>query len=235
MKKFEFNKSLLIIAIILLIVTTILTFINKGISKNYQDLKIKKNKNYVYTRYKNTKNVAYVPMINVKINNIDSLNAEIEDLTKSYLVGNNDIKTVTYRYNLWQDYLSVVLMFRDETSSNELTYNFKTYVISLKEERVLNDSEVMEVFNISSEVVGKKIASIMYKKYLDEIERGYFTKNECDFKCYIKTREITSYLEGNNYYIENGNLVVYKSFNAYGKYHEESYFTRDDFKFYINQ
>ena len=233
-KRFEFNKPLLIIAIILLIVSIILLFLNNGISKDYQDLKINKSKNYVYTKYKNTSNEAYVPKINVKINNIDSINAEIEQLTKSYLTSTNSLKTVTYRYNLWQDYLSVVLMFRDENSSNELTYSFKTYVISLKEERVLSDSEAMEVFNISSDTVGKKLASLMYGKYLDEIDKGYFTKSECDFKCYITNREITSYLDGNNYYIENAKLVVYKSFNAYGKFHEENYFTRDDFKFYIN-
>ena len=49
----------------------------------------------------------------------------------------------------------------------------------------------------------------------------------------MSLRKIDDYLDDVNYYIENGSLVVYKTFEVYSKYNEEDYFTRDDFKFYI--
>ena len=89
------------------------------------------------------------------------------------------------------------------------------------------------MYDITTIGVDNIIKKKMVELYNDEITKGYFKKSECDFNCYLKLRETNDFSKNANYYIENGHLVVYRTFNVYTKYKEEEYFTRDNFKFVI--
>ncbi len=233
-KKFDFDKRLLIVLIVVIVLFVVLQTVNTKSQNKYVSMKQDETKKYVYTKYQSTVNNAYVPFINIVGTDVNNVNNEIVNDATNYLASTDKNKTVTYYYNQSNNIVSVVLIYREMIDS-KLTYKYKTYVFDLSNNaKKLSDSEILKIFNFDTDYVNKKMASIMKNKYADEVNNGIIDKNECDYSCYLKLRGISNYTDNANYYIEDSKLVVYKAFDVYSKYEEEKYFTRDDFKFYIN-
>lgn len=233
-KKNKISRILIVLLVITIILFIILKIIDSTNHSKYDKYKMDKSKEYVYTKYTSTKNNAKVPFINIKGENINQINNEIEEMTTSYRNSDNTNKTVTYRYNQNKNILSVVLTFRDIDEEDRLIYSYKTYVFDLGNNcKQLTDEEIIKKFNTTYAHVNNTIGKSMQEKYKDEVKKGYLDKNECDYKCFLEMRNITNYLDNVNYYIEEGSLVVYKAYDVYSIYGEEEYYTRNDFKFII--
>lgn len=232
-RKIEYNKKLLVLLIIVIGLFVILQIVKNQKESTYTNYKIDNTKEYVYTKYSSVNN-AKVPYINIKGEQAKKVNEEIITLTKDYLNSKNKNKTVTYRYNQNKNILSIVLTFRDVDQLEQLSYNYKTYVFDLKENcKLLTNEEIIRIFNITYAEINEIMAKTMQEKYLDEVEKGYIDKNECNYSCYLEHRNITNYIDHANYYIENSHLIVYRAFEVYSVFGEEEYFTRNDFKFLI--
>lgn len=232
-EKGKISKVLIILLCIVVVLFIILKIIDLRNSSKYDDYKLDKSKDYVYTKNKYSNNVE-IPYINIKGNRIEKINAEIIESTREYTTSKDSNKTVTYKYNQSKNILSVVLTFRDIDDKDSLVYSFKTYVFDLKDSRkLLSDEEIIKKFNTTYAFVNNKIGKAMQDKYKDEVKKGFLDSNDCNYKCFLEMRRITNYLDNVNYYIEEGNLVVYKPYYVYSIYGEEEYFTRNDFKFII--
>lgn len=233
-KKLEINKKLLFSLIVLFVVVTILLIIKYVNTNKYNNYKIDESKNYVYTKYSSSKNKSHVPYVNLMGDYAKTVNEEIENIAKEYLMSNNTNKTVTYRYNQNRNIVSVVLMFRDIDDKKRLIYSFKTYVFDLANNcRLLTNDDIINKFNITYQEINNIMDKAMKEKYNDEIKKGFLVREECDYKCFLDMREINNYIDNANYYIEEGNLIVYRAFSVFSIYEEEEYYTRNDFKFII--
>ena len=233
-KNIEVNKKLLIVLVMLVILFAILKIINYNSNTKYVSYKLDSDQKYVYTKYSSSTNSAKVPYINIVGADASEANDEIVSNVESYLSSKDVNKTVTYRYNQYKNILSVVLTYRDIDSEKRLQYRFKTYVFDLKNDcKLLSDEEILNRFNVTYANVDNEMAKSMKDKYNDELDQGILTKDKCDYNCFLRLRGITHYIDNANYYIEEGHLVVYRSYNVFSVYNEEDYYTRNDFKFII--
>ena len=238
MKKYEweFNKKLIIVLGVLVLLALILFIVLNNIRTDYNTYKIDSDKGFVYTKYSSNKSESKVPFINLVGNDAKKVNNQIVNLSQEYLTNKNNSKTVTYRYNRSKNLLSVVLIFRDY-SDGKLDYNFKTFVLDLKDNvKLLTDEEIKSLFNYTDTDIKVSMTNDLKRMYDQEVNKGYFNPSQCGFSsCYLGMRGMYSLLDNANYYVENSNLVVYRSFIVYTMYHEERYFTRNDFKFVIKK
>lgn len=233
--KFEINKKLFI-ALIVVIVLSIISLIVKNMSSDrYNKYKIDKDKEFIYTYISYGSSKTYVPYVNLDTEFADNLNKQIQKVALNYKDSNTSNNSMSYRFNNYQNILSLVLIFKSIDSNNQLQFDFKTYVFDLGDKaRVLSDQEMLNLFDVTTTDVNNALNKEMKKKYNDEVKKQIISGSICPYEsCYLKLREITNFADKVNYYIENGQLIVYRSFQTYSIYQEEEYFTRDDFKFVI--
>ena len=194
-----------------------------------------KNEDYIYDYVTYSASETSIPYINLNTDFAKVLNGQLEKLSSSYKNSNSSTNSLSYRFNVSGNYLSLVLIFKKMDSSNRLQFDFKSYVFDLSDgARALSDTEILNLFNIDNNYVEKQINNKFKNKYLDEVKKDIISSSKCDYNnCYLKLREVSDLLSGVNYYIENDSLVVYKSFQTYSIYDEQDYFTRADFRFLI--
>ena len=196
---------------------------------------IDKNEDYIYDYVTYSASETSIPYINLNTEFAKVLNGQLEKLSSSYKSSNSSTNSLSYRFNVSGNYLSLVLIFKKMDSNNRLQFDFKSYVFDLSDgARALSDTEILNLFNIDNNYVEKQIDNKLKNKYLDEVKKDIISSSKCDYNnCYLKLREVSDLLSGVNYYIENDSLVVYRSFQTYSIYDEQDYFTRADFRFLI--
>lgn len=230
-KKVPIFISIAVILIILVIVFS--QFFNN--TSSYSDLKEDKNKGFVYT-LKSEKNSIYfknIPYLNINNSFGKEINNDINSFVSDFI--DNDKVMLSYEYDINGKVLSIVLKCVDYDVKNVPKVYFKTYNINLETSKLLSDEELLSVYNITS----LDVESIIEKKfeywYKDLLKEGYIDEEECDYDCFLNYREVDDYLDDVVYYIEKGNLVLYKPFVFYSIFGEENYFKEEDFKFIISE
>ncbi len=199
----------------------------------YNNIKEDTSKLIVYTRYTRDVSdiVTMVPYINLKTDIIGDLNNQIAEVANSYLV--NEDNVLTYEYQISGDILSVVMQINCYDQPLPVVY-FKTYNINLKEKRILEDADILSLFNITEADVSQKIEEKFKTFFREEREKNIFDE-ECDYTCFLGYRNISNYLDNIHYYVDNAQLYVYKEFNIYSIYDEEDYFKNTDYKMAITE
>ncbi len=237
MKKIFKNKNLtvplIVIITFLLVVFNVYFYINRStINTDYYSIK-ETNNLIVYTRYTKTYKeiTTTVPYINLKKDIIGNLNEDIREMANNYLKNNENV--ITYDYKISGDILSVVMQINcyDEALPQVI---FRTYNINLKEERMLSDSDILDLYGIEESFVSDKIKERFEDFFKDERDKKIFDE-ECDYKCFLYMRGIDNYTDNIYYYIEDAKLYVYKEFNIYSIYNEEKYYQNTDFKIKITE
>lgn len=233
--KFEVNKKLFITFVVVVGLTIILLLVRHFVNNRYEKYKLDKNEDYIYDYVTYSASETSIPYINLNTDFAKVLNGQLEKLYSSYKNSNSSTNSLSYRFNVSGNYLSLVLIFKKMDSSNRLQFDFKSYVFDLSDgARALSDTEILNLFNIDNNYVEKQINNKFKNKYLDEVKKDIISSSKCDYNnCYLKLREVSDLLSGVNYYIENDSLVVYRSFQTYSIYDEQDYFTRADFRFLI--
>lgn len=222
------------IAMILLIILSIALVIGERIyTNNYVSIKENKTKYLVYTSFESSDGdySISVPYLNIKGETGTLINDNIDEYVKLFGTGENC--NITYEYDISGVFLSLVLKVCDYNSSNVPKVYFRSYVINLNSLDILSDEALYELYGIDKNNVKSRMKSHFYNFYQDIVNEEYFHEEECDFKCFMKYRDVNDYLEDICYYIDKGNLVAYKSFVFTSIYGEEDYFRDDDFKFLI--
>ncbi len=235
MKKYIKNKNFIIGCIVIstfLLVVFNVYFYYYNSSSNTSYRNIKENNNLiVYTRYSKTYKdiLTEVPYINLKTSIIGDLNNEIATFSNYYL--NNDENVINYDYGISGDILSIVIQVNCYDNHLPVVL-FKTYNINLKEKKLLNDADILDLYKINIDFVSEKIQKKFEYFFKDEREKKIFDE-ECDYSCYLNMRDIDNYTDKIHYYIDNAKLYVFKEFNIYSIYNEEKYFKNKDFKIEI--
>ena len=226
------NKPIILLAVsILLIIFIIFYVIVKSYYSNYNYLKEDKKEYLVYTRY-NQNNIE-VPYINVKSNNIQTINNEIVNYCNKYSHIENI--QISYEYDISGKYLSLIINILNEDAEYGPVVKFKAFNIDLKNKRIIQDEELLDMFKTSEEKVSEKIKEQFEYYYNDEVKEGYIEKEECNYECFLKYRDISNYLEDIEYAIKGGKLVAFKPFKFKSIYGEEEYFNDSHFEFVITE
>lgn len=219
-------KKVLIAILVLLALILGKNILNSRNNFNY--LKDNKKEKLVYTVYSEYSNK--LPHINIKSEDVEVANKEIENFFKDNVDENDDVK---YNFQINGKYLSVVITTISQTGTNGPEIKFKSFIIDLKTRKTLDQDEIYKLFKLMDMDVENKIKEQLEKYYNDEIKEGYIVDSECDFDCFLNHRGINNYLDDISYGIENGKLVVYKPFNYVSIFDDEDYYKEESFKFVI--
>lgn len=228
------TKKKLIIGVALLLIVLIMVFVYFNSHKNNY-YKIKKNKdNYlVYSRIEKDRgaNSIYVPYLNIDSEASDAVNADIEAITNEYIEKGNCY--ITYEYDISGIILSLVLKIKEYNNKGLPDMFFKTYNISLETLELISDESLLDFYDVDTSTVEAVMENKFREHYDNLVNDTYYDPNECDYECFLAYRCFDNYLDDVSYYVENGNLIVFKPFNIFSFFGEEDYFKEDDFKFVI--
>lgn len=242
-KKKNKNNDLFFIIVFIIIVS--LVFFTCVLVLNISGLnyiqKANKNKDYIYTIKKEQNpyqedTYDKVPKINLSGENIENINKKI--LLNYEQVSSKTEYNYAYKFSKSKGILSLLITYAYylTDSDAEPTRYFETVNIDLKTGNILNDDDILKKFNLKSSQINDYLGIKFYSIYTDLIRLKYFTKKECDYKCFLKNRQISdNYLNGVNFYVEKGSLVAYKFFYTNSSYGEQDYFKTDDYKFIIKK
>ena len=178
--KFEVNKKLFIAFVVVVGLTIILLLVRHFVNNRYEKYKLDKNEDYIYDYVTYSASETSIPYINLNTEFAKVLNGQLEKLSLSY------------RFNVSGNYLSLVLIFKKMDSNNRLQFDFKSYVFDLSDgARALSDTEILNLFNIDNNYVEKQIDNKLKNKYLDEVKKDIISSSKCDYNnCYLKLREV---------------------------------------------
>ena len=231
----EVSKKLFIAMIVILVLTIGATIVKKIYVNRYERLKVNKNQDFIYTREEYKESKSYVPYINLNTSFAKELNSKIKELARTYEDSDTSNQSISYRYNVNANIVSVVIILKSINDKDELSFDFITYVFDLDNKgKALTDEEILSRYSLDEDNVSLSIEKQMKEKYNYEIKEEILPST-CDYdKCFLELRGIDDYLDNANYFIENDELVIYRSYDVYSEYGEEDIYSRDDFKFYIN-
>ena len=227
------KKTIIIISIIGLILLIVLLTVLKNGTDKYKNIKEDNKRDFVYTveSKEEDKYFSYVPYVNIRgsksIN--DDINSYVSDFT------NKEMIRLSYNYEINGKVLSLVIKTVDYGSDDIPLVYFKTYNINLETRELISDEELLENYNFNYDDVSNSIEKQFEFWYTDLLNEEYFDEEECDYDCFLENRDVENYADDVCFYIEKGNLIVYKPFVMYSIIGEESYFKEEDFKFVISK
>jgi len=237
-KKMDNSKKVpivILLAVILIVFIIVFTFSkNNGI--DYGKLKESSDKDLVYTADTITIDDTFyinIPHVNITGASIKSINENIKSYINDF--AENEMVLGSYEYNINGKVLSLVLEIVDYGTSDTPHAYFKTYNINLESKTLVSDSELLSVYNVTSNDVKKNIEKQFKYWYENLIKEGYIEEEECDYECFLEYREVEDYMGDVSLYIDEGKLVAIKPFTVYSIFGEESYFKESDFKFTITK
>lgn len=233
-KKINNSRIVIIFSIIVFLVVFMILFISqRKQNENYNSIKEDKNNYLVYTKYQKEGEVfsVYIPYINIDSKIVKEVNEDIDLFTSEFI--NSKKAMISYEYDINGIILSVIIKIVDYDTEYAPEPYFRTYNINLDTLELISDEALLEYFNISDTDVEMKMENQFQAYYEKIVEKGYYTKEECDYNCFLKYRGIDNYIDRVSYYIEDGSLVVYKPFVFYSVFGEEDYFKDKHFKFLI--
>ena len=235
-KKIKNKPTWFLFFIIILVIVIIVCFSSFFLFPkefNYHDLLKNKDKKIVYSS--NSNDILEndkVPVINIDSPVINDINADIMDYYQNYLT--KFTQGFLYKYCVSDHLLSILIISQQRyVDAEHSDIYYRSYNIDLKNMTLLSDQDVFDIYKINEDTLRYFITYKFVDFYNDLIKQGYFTKEECDFSCFMESKNIVNVMDDNAYYIEDGKLILYKPFNIYTDYGEEKYFSLDSFRFIV--
>ncbi len=236
---FDFRKIIVWGSVIFLIILLIWYYMYKNYYSNYNYIKEDKSRYLVYTfdtsiNRQNMHNE--IPYININSDDARLVNQTIHTFASSFLINKNNL--MVYDSQLNGEVLSVLLRMTDYSAGYSFPeISFHTYNFNLNDQSLMNNSQLLSIFDVTLEDVRKKIETQFKKYYEKEVNEGYLPPGECDYDCFLSWRGIENYdyLDSVYYYVENGNLIAYRPFNIYSVYGEEEFFNDESYTFSITK
>lgn len=222
----ENKKKMLILLLFVVILTVISFYMN-----NQNDMKVYLSDDYIYTKetYEHSTGlVSKLPYINIKDEEINEVNLEL--IKKYYEVITIDKQMMEYVYYENNNILSLVVsIFYQEAPDSPSEMLF--YNVDLDTGTLIDDSELVEVFNTSADEISATINDELKEYYDYEIEKGYIT-NDCNFECYLSRVGALLILDNCNSYVKDNYLYVHKELllNSEFFYDSDSGFDLFNFK-----
>ena len=226
----EKDKKIIIIIVVTLVLFS--AFIYLLNNKKYNYSKLLENQNYDIVYNKDNTGSDKVPYINLTGDSIKIINQEIASLYDYYLIFSPD--GFDYKYSVSDSILSIIItahIVQPESEHYDILY--KSYNIELKNLKLLTDDEILKKFKITNKEMEYYLYNKFLNMYYDLIDKKYFTEEQYDFRSFLENKNIDNLLENNSYYINNNHLELYKYFNIFSEYEEESYFDEKSFHFIV--
>ncbi len=240
-KKRMDNKYIYIGVAIIIVICIIIGIIYYNYNNsNFIDKKYE-SKEYIYTaaQYENeVEDDEYfeIPAINLKGEKFETINTAIINNFSS--VSEMTEFDYDYEYSISKNILALKITYAyyENINSVEPTRYFETFNIDLRNGRILTDSEILDKYKLTDEQVNRYLES-KFTNYYDRLVSGkFYTKEECNYECFLENRGITGkYTDNASYYIQDGVLTLFKYFKINSKYEEEQYFGNEDFQFVIKK
>ena len=238
------NTDYTLLIMIFFILVAVISFVIYGVMNVKTNTKTNKTQEekskYVYTVSKvenKTQEDTYdkIPAINLDSNEIDDLNKEIIDDYKK--ISKYSEYDYSYKTSENDEILSLVIIstYAPEEGTYPITF-FKTYNIDLEDKTLISNEDLLNRYNVTTEKLKMFIESKFQKYYNDLVKKGYYTKNECDYNCFIENRGMTdNYLDGVSLYVDKSSLTMFKFFYKESDYGEEEYFDDIDYQIVIKK
>ena len=155
MKKEKNNKKTLIIVLVVFVVLTIILLV---LNNNTSHEKALTNYEYIIekeTSYSDDESKGNLPVINLKGKDIEKINDEI--MKNYYDIGYLDEYHYQYEYSVFEDILSLRIDITNIDGTEYGTTNIYTYNINVKDGKLLSDQEVLDHFEITGNIIDKKV------------------------------------------------------------------------------
>lgn len=219
----------LLVICILSIILVIVHFINRD--NGFNSLKDDKRANVVLDVFEGGN--THVPMINLKSTAAQAINDQIFTKASTFLEQGNNI--ITYDYDITGKILSLAVQYIN-TQPQYPVITYDVYHINVYTSDIYSDEDILDQFGIDQEAVVPIVEARFKEFYVDLYNEHYFD-DECSYECFLYMRGIKNhnYMEDSHYYIRKGNLYVLKPFQMYSPFHEEKYFTFEDFLIQITE
>lgn len=214
-------------------------YLYKNHYSNYNYIKEDSSRYLVYTMKASTNRQnmrSEVPYINIDSDDARLVNQTIEQYAESFLKNKNNL--IVYDSQLNGKVLSILLRMSDYSNSSSFpNISFHTYNFDLNNQTLMNNEQLLSIFNVGEDEVKNKIEAQFKKYYKEEVSKGFLVEQECDYNCFLSWRGIENgnYLESVYYYVENGSLVAYRPFNIYSVYEEEEFYSEKSYAFSITK
>lgn len=172
--------------------------------------------------------------INLDSEDASTINQEIE--TKYNTAIQNRYQQFTYTASLNKNYLSVALITNKINSATGHAYSdIDTYTFDLDSEKLVTDDELLQTFSTSWEAIASSFEQEMQNFYQEELKSMYFLESDCNYQCFLNSREVTSYEDNLHLFVVNDQLMYYRPFNIFSRWNEEDFYRYEDFLFEIRK
>lgn len=229
------NKKEIIIISIIVIITLMIFIIQKATSnQNIQNNKLLKNEDYIIEKeiIKEKENVIYrLPYINLNNKKIEKINNSIFE--KYYLTKETKDSIFDYKYTQIDDFISIIIMISTCENGDSCKSEYISYNLDLKNNKVLNNKEVLEQYNLDLNVIESTIKNKLNEYYNYELSNRYID-NSITFEKYLSEREIENFEDVSLYVDENNKIKIYKTYTLSSGINLEEEFIDDPFMFEIN-
>jgi len=215
---------------VFLIIFLIVYYSINNQDKEYKKIKQYKNNYLVYTKYENStgKYPVNVPFVNIDSDPVKAVNKDIDLFVNDFVKSKKSV--VSYEYSISGIILSVVVKVVDyDTDYAPMPY-FRSYNINLSTLEVIADQSLLNFFSIDEDTVEVLIEDQFRHYYDDIVSEGYYEGEECNYRCFLNCRGFDEYLDNIVYYVDEGNLTVFKPFTFNSVFGEQDYFKDEDFK-----
>jgi len=214
----ENKKNIIIIIILLTLVICLTIFINLKNSQNtvlinsYVSKLEKKNLKLDNSPCDLDNVLKYnnIPYFNLKNDIYDKLNEEI--LTEFLLRTCYQGGFVDYEASLNNNILSVALNISYDTDDDLAYLEYKTYNVNIKNNTIMNNNEILNLYNLNTTQVENKVLSKLTEYYEYEKKMNYISN--MSFNEYLKILKYTNITTNNmNLYIDDKNdLYIFKDY-----------------------
>ena len=213
----NYKNYFIIIIILIILISLYGLFLLTNKSLNLRD----NNNDIIYSVI--DENNKKVPNINLKGNNIDLINEDINNFVKEDLNNNSDI---SYKYNKYGNILSLLVRITIPSSSNAPIIKFKSYNIIINKSTLIDNDELF----LQSNTDKTNVDAIIINHFIDFYNDSE-VRNIIKYEDYISYR--SNYFDINNdinYFIDNNKLYAYLNINNGMDYEEYEYLKNNDYR-----
>ena len=222
-----------VILIVALIVVTVVIWISMAVFNSNESANT--NTSYITVKDENTSSYemeSRCPTINLDSDDAKEVNDEIEREYNNTVSSGKESFDFDYAVN--KDSLSLVTFYiylDRETNNPDIIIN--TYNFDLDNGDLVSDSNLLDDFSYSYSDISKSLEKEMKSYYQQEVDSMYFSKEECDYNCFLKLREINNYTDNVKLFVRDNKLVFYRKFNVCSRFMEDQFYRSEDFLFEI--
>ena len=133
-----------------------------------------------------------IPYINIDSEDARLVNQTIQQYAESFLKNKNNL--MVYDSQLNGEVLSILLRMSDYSAGYSFPdVSFHTYNFDLNDQTLMTDEELLSLFDVTEDEVKQKIELQFQKYYQQEVKKGFFASQECNYDCFLNWRGIQNY------------------------------------------